>query len=295
MANTVVQQINAEMEELQKQLSQFKSSVEYLNNAKTNVTKAVDAVHKAEENFNQRAEELMGAYHSLLRLGDAVGGLIQKIDTVNFPERLDNIQSTIGGTFRILNEVKDATINEVRKAADAITKADFEGKFSNLQNEIDSSVKSNQAISDRLENMKIPERIDAFEITISNRVSEGYKEIEKNTRQIADTTGRAILDLNLPIRIDKLDANIAGILSSIQNVQGRLDLVEGNLKEKMIEAREKQTQSLTAFQEKIVKDLENINHLSIVRHRNQKTLSIVFFVSVIIFLIVLLYLNVSKS
>ena len=54
MANAVVQQISAEMEELQKQLSQFTTSVEYLNNAKLQVSKAVDTVNKAEENFNQR-------------------------------------------------------------------------------------------------------------------------------------------------------------------------------------------------------------------------------------------------
>src|SRR5689334_8311695 len=107
MANAVVQQINAEMEELQKQLSQFKSSVEYLNNAKANVSKAVDTVTKAEEHFNQRVEELKNTYQSFIQLSDAVSAVIQKIDTVNFPNRLDNIQETLKDTIKNLTDIKE--------------------------------------------------------------------------------------------------------------------------------------------------------------------------------------------
>ena len=126
MANAVIQQINAEMEELQKQLSQFKSSVEYLNNAKSNVNKAVDTVNKAEENFNQRVKELKDTYQSFIQLSDAVWAVIQKIETVNFSERLDNIQSTVKDTIKNLNDLKEATITEVQKAANTITNAHFE-------------------------------------------------------------------------------------------------------------------------------------------------------------------------
>src|SRR4029079_2922525 len=102
MANTVIQQINTEMEELQKQLSQFKSSVEYLNNAKANVTKAVETVNKAEESFNQRVKELHETYHSFIQLSDAVWAVIQKIDNVNFPERLSSIEATVKETIQSL-------------------------------------------------------------------------------------------------------------------------------------------------------------------------------------------------
>jgi hypothetical protein len=102
--------------------------------------------------------------------------------------------------------------------------------------------------------MKIPEKIDEFEKSVTKRISESYKEIEKNTRQIADETSKAILNLNLPIRIDKLDANIAGISSAVQNVQGRLDNIERSIIEKINDATEKQMSALSAIQEKVVAD-----------------------------------------
>jgi len=39
-----------------------------------------------------------------------------------------------------------------------------------------------------------------------------------------------IVNVNFPERLDKLDANVAGIMAAVQAVQSRLDLVEGNVK-----------------------------------------------------------------
>lgn len=291
MANAVVQQINAEMEELQKQLSQFKSSVEYLNNAKSQVGKAVETVKNAEDNFNQRVKELSDTYNSFIQLSDAVWAVIQKIDTVNFPERLDNIQATVKDTIKNLNEIKEATITEVQKAANAITQADFDGRFSKLQSGIDISVKSNQELADGIHKMKIPEKIDEFEKSVTKRINEGYKEIERNTKQIADDTGKAIFDLNLPIRIDKLDANIAGISAAIQNVQGRLDLVESNVKERLREAAEKQVQALISFQDKMINSIEAFNSENIKRQKNQQIISIITIALVVVSFIVLFFVK----
>lgn len=291
MANAIVQQINAEMEELQRQLKQFKSSVEYLNNAKSTVDQAVDTVHKAEENFNLRVKELKDTYQSFIQLSDAVWAVIQKIETVDFPERLDNIQTTVKDTIKSLNEIKDATISEVRIAANAITKADFDGKFSNLQKGIDASVASNQELASGVQKMKIPEKIDEFEKSVTKRIGEGYKEIERNTKQIADEASKAILNLNLPIRIDKLDANIAGISSAIQNVQGRLDLLESNVKERLTDATEKQVQVLNLFQEKIISTVERVNNENIKRQKSQMTINIITITLIITSFLVLFFVK----
>jgi DNA repair exonuclease SbcCD ATPase subunit len=39
--------------------------------------------------------------------------------------------------------------------------------------------------------------------------------------------------INFPQRLDKLDANLAGIMSAVQAIQGRLDIVERNLSDKI--------------------------------------------------------------
>lgn len=254
MANTVVQQVNEEMEELMKQLNQFKSTVEYLNSAKSNLNEAVSIVHKAEENFNIKAKELHDTYHSLLNFSEGVSSIIQKLDTVNFPDRLDAIQSTVKETIQNLNTIKEATINEVQNAASKIVEADFDGNFSKLKDGIDGSLKSNQALADGITNMKIPENFELFKDAITKRIHESYKEVEKNTRQIANETSKTVLDLNLPVRIDKLDANIAGISSGLQNVQGNIQSIERNLLEKIRDGMDKQVATMAALQEKLMNE-----------------------------------------
>ncbi len=78
-------------------------------------------------------------------------------------------------------------------------------------------------------------------------------DLKKNTKQIAEDSAKSIFDLNLPIRIDKLDANIAGILSAIQNVQNRIESVDRNIGDKFRETSEKQKAILNEFK-------ENVNH-----------------------------------
>jgi hypothetical protein len=287
MANTVVQQINTEMEELQRQLTQFKSTVEYLNNAKANVTKAVDAVKVAEQHFNQRVKELGDTYHSFIQLSDAVWAVVQKIDTVNFPERLDTIETTLNGTIKNLNEIKEATIIEVQRAANVITQADFEGKFLNLQKGIDVSVKANLELTEGIHKLKLSEKMDEFEKVISKRIHESYKEVEKNTRQIAEDTGKSILNLNLPLRMDKLDANIAAISSGTQNIQGRLDLVENNIKDRLWDGAERQAQALDTLQERIINALTKIERDNSRRAKNQQIIGIVGIALIIVSFIVL--------
>ena len=58
--------------------------------------------------------------------------------------------------------------------------------------------------------------------------------------------------------MDKLDANIAGILSAIQNVQGRIESVERNISDKLKEAAEKQAISIANLQEKINQSISTV-------------------------------------
>lgn len=250
MANPIVQQINTELEVLKNKLSEFKSTVTYLNNAKDNVVGAIESLNSSEKHFDKKVEELRSTYNSFINLTDTVSVLISKIDTVNFPERLDSIEATVLKTITQLNDIKKETLEELQKASEAIVKADFDGKFKNLQKAIDTSVKSNNELSEAIEKQKLGEKIEEFERSISKRIHESYKEVTENTNQIATKTAKSILDLNLPIRIDKLDANISGINSAIQNVLSRIESVERNIGDKLKETADKQTTSLLAFEQK---------------------------------------------
>lgn len=233
MANQIVQQINAELTELQKELAKFKDTVDYLNGAKAAVKDAVVKVNHSEAHFNKKVEELKSTYSSIIGLSETASSVMTKLDTINFPERLDNIEKTVKLTIVSLDETKKQTISEVQKASETIIKADFDKKFKELRDLVNEAVKSSDKLATTIEKQQLGEKVAEFEKGVSKRIQESNKEIEKNTKQISTDSAKAISDLNLPIRIDKLDANISGILTAIQNLQGRLDLVERNFSDKL--------------------------------------------------------------
>jgi len=234
MANPIVEQINAELESLQQELENFKSKVEYLNMAEGHVKKAVETVNYAEAHFYKRIDELKDTYNSFIKLTDSVSQFLSKIDSIDFPERLDNIEQSVEKTISNLNETKDATIEELHNAAATILKADFEGRFKMLQLTVENSVKSNKYLTTIIEKQKFHERIEDFRKSVNQKLKSSIQELQENTKHFNQETSKTITDLNLPVRIDKVDANIAGILSSISNVQGRIDSLERNILDRMV-------------------------------------------------------------
>jgi chromosome segregation ATPase len=258
MANPIVEQINTELNSLQKELEQFKETVSYLNNAKKVVKDAVLKVNHSEAHLNDKVEDLKKTYDSFIKLNEAISAIIAKIDTVNFPDRLDSIEKTVKETTTILNNTRKETIDELQKAAQVITKADFDGRFKKLQSTIDVSVNSSGDIVKSIEKQKYQEKIDKFENNIIRKLNdveksigdtldEAINELEENTEKIAKETAKSIHSLNLPTRIDKLDANIAGIMAAIQSIQSRLDNVERNISDKMRDLSDKQKEEMQSM------------------------------------------------
>jgi chromosome segregation ATPase len=276
MANPIVEQINTELAALQKELSQFKETVDYLNDAKAAVKDAVIKVNHSEAHFNSKVEELKKTYNSFINLSESVSEVIKKIDTVNFPDRLDSIEKTVKETISYLNETRKATLEELQSASEIITKADFEGRFKKLQTTIDSSVKSNEDLAKSIESQKLPEKIEAFEKNISKKLeviekkiseelNEAIVELEENTEKIANDTAKAIYDLNLPNRLEKLDANIAGIMAAIQAIQSRLDNLERNLSDKirdLLDKHKEEMQSIKSLMTISAKKQQNSTYIT---------------------------------
>ena len=115
MANPIVQQINAELSELQKELAKFKDTVDYLNNAKTAVKDAVVKVNHSEAHFNKKVEELKSTYNSIIILNESVSSVMKKLETINFPERLDSIEKTVKLTIVSLDETKKRLLVKFRR------------------------------------------------------------------------------------------------------------------------------------------------------------------------------------
>lgn len=248
MANPIVQQVNDELEVLQKELGQFRSTIEYLNDAKTHVKEAVNTVNKAEVNFDKKVQELKNTYSSFIKLTDSVTAVISKLDTINFPERLESIENTVKETIIHLNETKQATIEEVKKASETITKANFEEKFKDLESLINKSVESSDALTQYISKLKLAEKLEKLEKSVENKLEDSITKLEKNTKNIASDTAKSIHDLNLPVKIDKLDANVSGIIAAVQNVQSRLDSLERNVTDRLKDNADFQKEMRTTIQ-----------------------------------------------
>jgi hypothetical protein len=285
MANSIVQQINAELSELQKELTKFKETVDYLNGAKAVVSDAVIKVNLSEAHFNKKVEELKSTYNSIIGLSDSVSSVMKKLDTINFPERLDNIEKNLKLTIVSLDETKKQTIGEVKKASETIIKADFDKKFKELRDVVNEAVKSSEKLAATIEKQQLGEKVTEFEKAVSKRIQESYKEIEKNTKQISADSAKSISDLNLPIRIDKLDANIIGILTAIQNLQEILDLVERNFSDKLKDSIDKQKSALSELSKNVnsqiqsaVSTINNLEQKILAIEKRQKTKTIITWV-----------------
>lgn len=228
MANPIISELNKELEVLKGQLNKFTETVNYLNEAKNNVTNAVDSLNNSEQFFNKKVVELKDTYDSFKSLFETINSLIKKLDSVNFPDRLDNIETNIESTLVILNETKESTLVELRNASEVIVNVDFEGKFNDLQAIINKAVNSNIEIANSIKDEKISQKIHEFELSINKRIHESLKDVQRNNEDNFNKTSKSILDLNIPLRIDKLDLNIAAIINSIQTIHGRVDLFESN-------------------------------------------------------------------
>lgn len=196
----------------------------------TSTSKLNDLGEKISNSFSDLEEDLNGFVDKYKSLAEESEKIASKIDKVDFPTRLDKIENTVKETILILNKTRESTIEELKKASENIIKADFDGRFKKLQFAVDTSVKSNTELAKSIENQRFREKIDGFEKTISSR----FLELRDKTEEFTVQSSKSIRDLNLPIRIDKLDSTISSINQGIQNLQQRIGDLERNLKDDLL-------------------------------------------------------------
>ena len=126
MINPVIQQITSELENLQKELAQFKSTVDYLNTAKTTVKSANESVEAAQQLLIKKADELNVTYNSLVRFSEVLDSFVKKIEGINFPERLDKIELGFLETVEILQVLNTDLTQSAGAVFEQIKRIDFE-------------------------------------------------------------------------------------------------------------------------------------------------------------------------
>lgn len=255
------------MNTIEKSLTEIQKNLEKLESARNQVLDVTKSSKEISElmidlvkNIKEVQVIISGESDSFIKgfvknekkVDEAVKGIIDKWQFS--VSSLDKSLSSF--TNQISEKINQSGDNITFKTNSFLEKQDvaFNANISNLEN-------SNKALNefkksliefDFYEQVKpIELKIEEFERLVSKRIHESYKETTRNTNQIATDSLKAIQDLNLPTRLDKLDANISGIPSIIQNVQSSLDNIETSIGDKLKDSADKQAVLLLAFEKKL--------------------------------------------
>jgi hypothetical protein len=269
MANPIIQQITSELENLQQELSQFKATVAYLNSAKSTVITAHESIDAAQELLVTKAKELNETYKSLVKFTGVIDAFITKIEGINFPERLDKIELGFLETIEIIQALKEELNKSAGAVFEQIQRIDFNAKFNDLNREVGRTIQSNQEVIQSVKDQKLPEKIDAFEKNVTKFIKESNAEVTSETKKTATETAKVISDMNIPLRLEKLDANISGVQVSIQNFHNRLESIERNLIDRIKEGDEKILLQLAALNDRIIAQLSENSKLYLSRSKKQ--------------------------
>ncbi len=262
MAKSIISEVNDELTSLRSKINDFQSITLYLDNAKNVAKDSIDSIKNTDKSLQNRVDELKDTYEAFLLLEETVSELISKISDINFPDRLDNIETKVTDTIKHLDDTKKETLIELKSASETIISADFQGQFSKLNKEIEKSVNSSQKLADKIEDQKLPKKIDELEKGVTEHLKNSIEKLEKVTNKIAENVLKTVQDLNLPLRIDKLDTTISSILTGVQQVQNRIESLENNIKDKLIELQTKQVEELSSIKNLFFKKIKRQSILS---------------------------------
>lgn len=122
-------------------------------------------------------------------------------------------------------------VNELKKM-DLELKEDLKKQDLAYKNDLKSDFKKN--IDTVFEEGR---KIYAASKEIQDETKIRLKELEKLLNGIKNLYEK-INSINFPERLDKMDANVAGIMAAVQAIQGRLDLLERNIADKLKDNQE---------------------------------------------------------
>ncbi len=92
--------------------------------------------------------------------------------------------------------------------------------------------------------------------------------------------------INFPERLDKLDANVAGIMAAIQSVQSRLDGLERNISDRLRDMQDYQKETRTALQSGLEQTKTALQTAVDTAAKKQQTLTYITWALVVVAIII---------
>ncbi len=282
MVNTVIKKINSEMESLQNELNQFKSTVEYLNTAENHVKSAMETIKQSKNLYDNKTEELKNSYIAYVELANKVEAFLTKIDGIDFPTRLENIEKTVEQTVSNLEETKTATIDELNKASQNIVNTDFPGKLKKLQEDINNSIDSSKYLAETILKQNIKDDIANLDAQIVS--------INSNTTHLQNDFGSVYKSVLTVIDNNSvISGNITRVLSNTDKILKTINAIKKDFEK--IEYGINSIQRKSNNIEKEIKEVRNeINMIQdMIEEAPKKGIVISIFIAILVAIIILLF------
>ena len=114
------EQLHKEITELQSELSRLNTAVRHIEDASKLATKISTTGDKLEEKYKEQIKEIKGITTQSQKLATKAEALIKKIDSIDFPNRLEKLDNTVSSINTGLQNVQTKFENHGRDLKDGI-------------------------------------------------------------------------------------------------------------------------------------------------------------------------------
>ncbi len=263
--------IHNELEEFKNLLADLAPAVQLIERERQVKELAAQTIDNITQKYEALIAEIQAPLQDFLTLASQNKDIIQKIDTVDFPTRLDRLEGNVNQTIQDVLKASEAFSIKTEGLIDKIDEVDFPSKFegvekritdtlSELQKANEQHIQQTKAINEaatnevkqlyqKIEEIDFPVKFD----TLLDKVNSSLKSMEmaiETLRQETKEHNQQINQLNLPNRLEKIDATVSSVNAGIQNIQTRIENLESNLKENQNNALEKVLNRLNELENK---------------------------------------------
>lgn len=263
MSKKAIEEISTELELFRNKLSTLQTTVNYLQDAKEIAGSAIKAIEKTDQNFNLRIAELKHAYYKVVEYEKTIDELVLKIKNVNFPERLDKIETSLNKALGDLGATKDVFVEELLKVTTEIhaVVGKIDEFIINYQGILDEQIRG---LKNEIEGLrKYLQGLD-FKGIVTTAQEELSREIKLNTNKI-DENSKAVTSTKTEL-IDALNAKTETLLEKL----GGLGVAVKNVAEQADATHKLCAKEFPALSEKIGQEAAKVNtHIQAVQANTQ--------------------------
>ena len=183
--------------------------------------------------------------------------------------------------LKLQNELSalDSAVQQIKLMAEtgeliAKSAKDLQGNYKDHLQKLEKLI--DERVKDQTKKLEsVSSKLDVQINSIKTEALAKFEEPIKKVKSLSDSIALQIESINkltdkldkvdFPTRLDKLDANIAGIMAAIQSTQSRLDNVERNLSDKMRDLSDKQKEefsSMKSFMEATSKKQQTFTYIT---------------------------------